>query len=404
MTLPNERGPYELRLFYVNEYDVKATGPTIHSEVRTRAAGGDAHTLVVRPDGTLWASGRNASGELGNDTTIDSSTPIPIAGVSNVVAVAAGASHSMALTATGSVYVWGANDAGQVGDGTNTPRLTPTLLSLTEVVAIAAGDQHSVALTSSGALFTWGINSSGELGTGTTENSNVPIQVATGVLAIGAGDHFTLFVKTGPHRLGHGEEPGRHARGGVEHEPDFAGTDDRRQCRRRRQRRPESCLGPSQRWRRDRDRPERARPVGHRLRNDRSTPGAVSTLTNIVGIAAGNEFSLAVDKDGVARGWGNNAAGQLGAATPSSRTTRGAITGLSGARFVAAGKAHVIALDGNNRVMTFGENGAGALGDGTTTNRATPELNCRVSGCRDSHPERAKRYTPALSPSRHKCR
>jgi alpha-tubulin suppressor-like RCC1 family protein len=196
MAIPNARGPYEVRFFFSSGYDLRATGPTIQSEMRTRAAGGDAHTLLVRADGTLWAAGRNQSGELGDDTTVDKTVPIQIAGLSNVVSVAAGASHSMALTAAGSIYLWGANDVGQVGDGTTTPRLTPTLLSLTDVVAIAAGDHHSMALTASGVLYTWGLNSSGALGNATTTNSNVPIQVATGVTAIGAGDHFTLFVKS----------------------------------------------------------------------------------------------------------------------------------------------------------------------------------------------------------------
>ena len=98
MTVPNTRGPFELRLFYSSSYVLEATGPTMPSEVRTRAAGGDAHTLVARADGSVWASGLNASGQLGVDSTVDQTTPIQVPDLENVVSVAAGASHSMALT------------------------------------------------------------------------------------------------------------------------------------------------------------------------------------------------------------------------------------------------------------------------------------------------------------------
>jgi hypothetical protein len=195
MQVPNVRGPYELRSFYCGGYDIRATSSSIQAEARTTVAAGDAHTIIVRPNGSVWVSGLNSSGQLGDDTTSDAVVPVQVAGLTDVVSVAAGASHSLALTAAGSLYAWGNNDAGQIGDSTNVQRLTPTLLALTNVVAIAAGEQHSVALTASGGLYTWGLNDSGQLGNGSTTNANAPVSVATGVIAVGAGNRFTLFVK-----------------------------------------------------------------------------------------------------------------------------------------------------------------------------------------------------------------
>ncbi|HYE86413.1 MAG TPA: hypothetical protein VEA16_08665 [Vicinamibacterales bacterium] len=132
-------------------------------------AGGSAHTVVLKSDGTVWTVGFNAYGNLGDGTSSTSRpTILQVAGLSDVVAIAAGGNHSMALTSTGSLYVWGRNDSGQVGDGSTTHRYAPVQSTLSGVVAIAAGDNHSLALLSNGSVYAWGSNSSGQLGTGNT--------------------------------------------------------------------------------------------------------------------------------------------------------------------------------------------------------------------------------------------
>ncbi|MCN0155339.1 cell wall anchor protein, partial [Salinispora arenicola] len=76
----------------------------------------------VTSAGTALAWGDNSSGQLGDGTATDSSTPVAVdvpAGTT-VTAVAAGGVHSLAVTSGGDVLAWGANGSGQLGDGTTT--------------------------------------------------------------------------------------------------------------------------------------------------------------------------------------------------------------------------------------------------------------------------------------------
>ena len=45
------------------------------------------HTLVLRADGTVWATGLNSSGQLGDGTTINRIVLTQVPGLSDVIAV-----------------------------------------------------------------------------------------------------------------------------------------------------------------------------------------------------------------------------------------------------------------------------------------------------------------------------
>jgi alpha-tubulin suppressor-like RCC1 family protein len=61
-----------------------------------------------------------------------------------IVSVAAATDHTVAVDAEGRMWAWGANPWGQLGDGTTERRLTPVLVAgLDHVVAVAAGGYHS---------------------------------------------------------------------------------------------------------------------------------------------------------------------------------------------------------------------------------------------------------------------
>jgi hypothetical protein len=115
-------------------------------------AGGYLHSLAVRSNGTVWAWGRNEHGELGNGTSdLDSVVPVQVSGLSNVAAVAAGYAYSVALRSDGTVWAWGYNADGELGNGMTTDSPAPVQISgLSNVVAVASGTYHSLAIGSDG--------------------------------------------------------------------------------------------------------------------------------------------------------------------------------------------------------------------------------------------------------------
>jgi alpha-tubulin suppressor-like RCC1 family protein len=164
----------------------------------TNVAAGNEHSLALKSDGTVWAWGSNSNGQLGDGTLIDELTPVQVSqasGMTNVTAIAAGFNFSVALRSDGTVYAWGSNTFGQLGNNTTTDSKTPVAI-IGGVTAIAAGVDHTVALTTAGVVWTWGNNSKGQLGNGSTVNSSIPLVAGSSILtpavAISAGNQFTV--------------------------------------------------------------------------------------------------------------------------------------------------------------------------------------------------------------------
>src|SRR5438128_188160 len=67
----------------------------------------DCYSLAVMPDHTVMAWGRAL--QVGNGSTVDSYTAVPVAGLTNVAAVSAGWTQVLALKTDGTVWVWGSN-------------------------------------------------------------------------------------------------------------------------------------------------------------------------------------------------------------------------------------------------------------------------------------------------------
>ena len=168
---------------------------------------GDTHSCVVTSGGGVKCWGSNSSGRLGDGTTTSRSTPVSVlasAGVelTGIVAVSAGSAHSCALTSTGGVKCWGGNTSGQLGNDSVTNSSTPVdvltssspITPLSGVTAISVGGSYSCALMSNGTVKCWGDAAYGQLGNGNTNNQKTPVSVLasagvdlSGVSAISTG-------------------------------------------------------------------------------------------------------------------------------------------------------------------------------------------------------------------------
>lgn len=128
---------------------------------------GRHHTLAVRYNQTVFAWG-------GSDTYGEISGPNGFTS-HNTVAVAAGKNHSLALTADGTVHGWGSNAFSQLPVPTN---LTDGSV---DIVGISAYTNHSAALAQNGTVYVWGQNGNGRPAPKPTLPVSNVIQVSSGL-------------------------------------------------------------------------------------------------------------------------------------------------------------------------------------------------------------------------------
>ena len=154
--------------------------------------GGFDHSVGLTADrSTIYAWGRNSSGQLGNGTTTRLYTPQATISRTQldgsfIKQVIGGFAHTLALTDNGNVYAWGMNTYGQLGVGDTTNRSIPTPVLTAgspmqgkTIVYIGAGKYHSLAVDSEGVVYSWGRNDFGQLGDGTSTQRTRPIAVTT---------------------------------------------------------------------------------------------------------------------------------------------------------------------------------------------------------------------------------
>ncbi|WOO43031.1 pectinesterase family protein [Rubellicoccus peritrichatus] len=255
--------------------------------------------------------------------------------------LAAGDDHSHAVDAAGQLWSWGHAKLGALGISSVTiggnyafPVEQPTL---SDVIDISSGIAFSVALLGDGSVYSWGDNGQYNLGLGagygtgdeqalpqllTALSSETIVKVATGTLhGMALADNGRLYTW------------GDNSHGELGHSPS-----------------PTDVHTPALvQW-------------------DSNDDGSLdSDLENIVSIAAGVNFSVALDVNGDVWTWGEGR--KLGRNIISaSVTAAGLVTGLSDVTQIAAGRYHSYAVS-NGKVWAWGydANADGQLGNNASS-------------------------------------
>jgi alpha-tubulin suppressor-like RCC1 family protein len=364
-------------------------------------AAGTIHSLALCSDGTVAAWGDNASAELGDHTTTQRRAPValnttPLTVGERFTRVVAGSQGSYSLglaaapvtstlapnysasadipltanglTATGATVNFTLNFAPATGTelmvirNTSLDFINGAFDNLTNGQAVALGyggtiytfvanyyggsGNDLVLVWANQRLMAWGHNSWGQIGDNNAGvNPLVPVPVtATGILAgktvvaVAAGDYHSLALCSD---------------------------------------------GTLAAW---------GRNINGQLGNNSTASASVPVVVNtasgvsalygkrVVGVAAGQGYSMALCSDGTVAAWGGNAIGQLGDGTSTERHVPVAVNTASGSSAlygktvvsIAAGAWHNLAVCSDGTVATWGGNSYGQLGDNSTTTRSIP--------------------------------
>ena len=183
---------------------------TRSSPVQTISGGTDWKSIsvssgfagAIKIDGTLWLWGNGTSGQLGDNTLTNKSSPVQtVSGGTNWRQISTGTFHSSAIKTDGTLWLWGLGTQGSIGNGAllNISSPVQTVLGGTTWCQTSVGGAHSAAIKTDGTLWIWGYNSFGQLGNGTITNTSTPVQVAAGGSAwksIDLGGGSTSSIKT----------------------------------------------------------------------------------------------------------------------------------------------------------------------------------------------------------------
>jgi alpha-tubulin suppressor-like RCC1 family protein/signal transduction histidine kinase len=311
---------------------------------------GDYHTCVIASDNQAYCWGYNAQGQLGNNSTNNSSVPVAVVttGVlagKTILSIAVGDYHTCVVASDNQTYCWGNNAQGQLGNNSTGQSTVPVATTTTgalagkTVISITAGTNHTCAIASDNQAYCWGYNGYGQLGNNSTTQSTVPVAVVTtGVLngktvsSITAGANHTCVVASDnlPYCWGY------NAQG----------------------------------------------QLGNNSTTQSSVPVAVVTTGVLNGktvssITAGTNHTCAIASDNQAYCWGYNGNGQLGnnsttqSTTPAAVDTSGVLAGKTVSQITAGGN-YTCAIASDYQAYCWGINTNGQLGNNSKTDASTP--------------------------------
>lgn len=321
--------------------------------VRSFATAGE-HLCVVRTDGALWCWGNNNLGRVGDGTAFDRRAPSLVATLGpNVTSVSDGWAYGCAIASDQALWCWGDIDFGKLGTNTNGVMCrsddsymsipghcepSPVRVAALDkgVLQVSTGFWHTCAIQSDHTLWCWGEGTDGDLGVGTLDYSDTPLQVTaldSSVAEVRVGSRHTCARKLDGSLWCWGRA-------------DFGALG----------------LGTT------------VGDAGFFGEHGLALPHQVTALGNdVAAIAAGENHTCALKKDGTVWCWGDNTHGELGDGTTTLNPSPTQVIALGSTVVeIAAGQSHSCARKLDGSLWCWGGNDYGQVGDGTSTNRLEP--------------------------------
>ena len=363
-----------------------------------RVAQGDAFTVAIRNDKTLWTWGDNSQGQLGDNTAAAAlkSSPVQVSGGGSWSMVSAGTQHALAINNAGVLYGWGLNVDGQLGTGTATgtiayPVIISSLITLADEIAwststgnprtyswttVSGGSTNSYAIRSDGALFGWGINTNGQLGLNDIAHRSSPVQIGTSSWSsVAAGISHTYAIRSdgllfswggnatgqlglndlvhrsSPVQIGTSSWTAVTAYGAFAAANTFAIASD----------------GKLFGWGSNTN-----GSLGINDQAHRSSPVQVGTGNSWTLVTANANTTLAIRNDSKLFGWGLNTSGELGLNDAVTRSSPVQVGTGNWNKVATQLNLATIGIASDNTLYTWGAGAGGQLGDRTTANRSSP--------------------------------
>jgi alpha-tubulin suppressor-like RCC1 family protein len=328
--------------------DLRVTWPGPGTDLSGRISAGQLHTCALDARGYAYCWGLNNRGQLGNNSTVGTPTPVRVETGLQFQMISAGSVHTCAI-ATGNqrVYCWGFTASGRIGNGVSdrTNATTPQEVSdESGYQFIDVGGSHTCGITLSNQVKCWGPNDYGQLGTAETGQCDIGPNCASIPVAaqstekfsnVAVGRFHTCAVTTGGQVY---------------------------------------CWGDNEDG-----------ELGAASLTSGGCPafGSGSSLCSMVPlkvglpqeemftkVVAGLDHTCALARSGRLYCWGGNNLGQIGDGSTTDRSAP--VMVMASAGQVDAGGYQTCALAGGP-LYCWGDNSAGQLGDGGTTSMSSPE-------------------------------
>jgi alpha-tubulin suppressor-like RCC1 family protein len=180
------------------------------------------HAILLSTNNILYGLGYNLFGNLGDKTSLDKSTPVPVYNGGDlfgkkIIQIYTGSNHNFAISDSNEIFSWGYGTFGQLCNTVTGSKNYPTKIftdikfKSKQLKLIALGSYNSLVLYNENELYTCGYNVDGQQGINSTTNINYPTEVINStalfnktITIISGGENHVICLTSNSELIGWG--------------------------------------------------------------------------------------------------------------------------------------------------------------------------------------------------------